>query len=267
MTLSIQDMETDGASGLYPTSNPTSGADALEETRRNQGFGHCRHDHCGTGSSCSCKRSCSRAGTGHNDLNDNHNCHINNVCHHYNRHINHDFNSIRDHHNGSYSHGDHSGDDDRILLYLHTFRWDDRGDEDNLRCDDNSDVNKLQSNGNYFDQYYRDCDINGLQPDRHNRDDSDLCGDDCPFDEDEWSNDCTSHFDNMDDSDRHHNSTDCDKHSDGNSYLTHNNERNDNDHLYCDGSYPAYSSAYTWFPVGIDLGRARARSAGRASDL
>jgi len=71
----------------------------------------------------------------------------------------------------------------------------------------------------------------------------------------------------MDDSDRHYNRTDCNKHSDGNSNLTNNNEPDDNDHVYCDGSHAAYSSAYSWFPVGIDPGGARAGSAGRASDL
>jgi hypothetical protein len=137
------------------------------------------------------------------------------------------------------SHHNHDGHSDNL-------QSDDHGDTDN-NCDVNS---KRDHHGNGDDQ----CD--GYRIDRY----------------------CCSYSHKWHDNDPLHNLLGfCDGYEDVDDYShnnanrdlgdPHDNKRDDNDHVHRDESRAACFSAYSWFLVGIDLGGARARLTGCASDL
>jgi hypothetical protein len=71
----------------------------------------------------------------------------------------------------------------------------------------------------------------------------------CRYYEDDRHHDRPAHIYDLVNSDRDHDRTDYDSYRNANRNRARNNKRNDNNHLYRDGSYRAYLPADSWFPI------------------
>jgi len=94
--------------------------------------------------------------------------------------------------------------------------------------------------------------IHHIQNDHHQWDH------DCPFDIHDLDN-------NRRDYDQSNDIDNCEPNDNLN--IFHDHKPNHNEYLFPDDGYGAYSPAYSWLPVGIDLGGTRVRPIGRSPHL
>jgi hypothetical protein len=234
--------------------NTNSIGSTLEQIHYDQSPSCRLRDPCGNRGSCYCADPCRNARAG--DLRSfydyhNHDGDPDDWNHHdvYVHHCNHSNND--DPCNGDYDINIDKlqpNDDDHYNHDSHfdNLQSDDHGDTDN-NCDLNCERDHHGNGDDQCDRYRIDCCCCSYGHKRHDNDPlDDLLGfcDDYPSVDDYSYNNANRDL--------------------GDPY---DNKRDDNGYLYCDRSRAAYSSAHSWFPVGIDLGGARARLTGCASDL